>query len=92
MNKEPALNSKFEYAERELGAFLRAVSRSLGRELERTAADQWMQTLTSTPCNGSEPAAFFRHISVLTAARLATSISSRLDLCSHLEFSEPCPC
>ncbi len=92
MSKEPALDSKFEYAERELAAFLRAVSRSLGRGLEQTAADQWMETLQATACSGSEPVAFFRHISVLAAARLATSISTRFDLCSHLEYSEPCAC
>jgi hypothetical protein len=92
MTNEPAPISKFEYAERELGSFLRAVVRSFGRELEQTAADQWMATLTSTPCNGAEPEAFFRRISVLTAAQLAMRISARTSFCSQLEYSEPCAC
>lgn len=92
ISKEPALNSKFENAERELGAFVQAVSRLHGSALERTAADQWMETLTNTPCNGAEPSAFFRRVSVLAAARLATDISAYVEDCSRFEYSEPCPC
>lgn len=77
-----------KYAERELGAFLRAISDSTEADLQQRAAEQWIDALMTTECNGAEPEAFFRRVSVVTAARIANAAPQSFVICGDLESSK----
>jgi hypothetical protein len=62
-------------AERELGAFMRAVSEMIGAEHARRAADDWLnefERMDTLP----ETRSHFWSVTIAAAARLATSLNT----------------
>ncbi len=62
-------------AERELGAFMRAVSEMFGAEHARRAADDWLdefERMDTLP----ETRRYFGSVTIAAAARLATSLNT----------------
>jgi len=64
-------------AEKELAAFVAAVSTLHGEEQARAAADDWLLELTAlrVPCNGASPDLNFRSVTIRAAKRLAHRLS-----------------
>jgi hypothetical protein len=58
-------------AEREMGAFLRAVGRRLGPEAARRAANYWIEAFESSAGYCGRPGSVWRRITIAAASRLA---------------------
>jgi hypothetical protein len=80
-------------AERELGAFLRAVTPLVGGEGLERARDLWIETLRDADCPAAESTRFFRSVTIHTISQLAgnsedsiptamKTIDSRLNMCA----------
>ena len=67
----------FNRAEKELAAFVAAVSTLHGEEQARAAADDWLLELTALeqPCKGASPDLDLRSVTIRAARRLAQRLS-----------------
>ena len=65
-------------AERELGAFLQAVTNLVGTENLSHARDLWMEMLRDGDCPGEELTAFFRNVTIRTISQLAKPSEDRV--------------
>src|SRR6516164_1405033 len=67
----------FNRAEKELAAFVAAVSTLHGEEQARAAADDWLLELTAfeQPCKGASPDLDLRSVTIRAARRLAQRLS-----------------
>jgi hypothetical protein len=58
-------------AERELGAFLQAITNLVGPDGLSHVRDLWIETLRDADCPGAELTAFFRSVTIRTISQLA---------------------
>ncbi len=63
-------------AERELGAFMKAVTDSFGPKERRLAAEDWLQVLDSREELPGTSADVWRSITIAAASRLATRLNA----------------
>ena len=68
------INFAIALAERELRAFITAVSRSYGTEQARIAADDWLSHLLVHTRSMPDSGAAVREITLATAAQLASRV------------------
>jgi hypothetical protein len=87
-----ALPRILESAGRELAAFLQATAGSMETG-QPQFADQWISVLETTDWSGMDLETFFRQVSILAIARVASTRESSFGFCEGLEsnVSEPCP-
>ena len=71
---ESKLSCLMASAERELGAFLNAVTASFGPEEGRLAAEDWLEELESTDTLCELTASVLRTITIASAVRLAARL------------------
>ena len=73
----PPSPSILTQAERELGAFLRAVTNLVGPEGLSHARDLWIETLRDADCPATESTSFFRSVTIHTISQLVKSSQGR---------------
>ena len=75
MNHDCALARQMDMAQRELGAFLHAVSESYGSEEAAISAEDWLGELTLSEWVGEPTPRDWRLVTIAAARRLATRVN-----------------
>lgn len=78
MNHDCALARQMDLAQRELGAFLRAVSESCGPEAATVSADDWLDELIVSDWVGEPTPSDWRLVTIAAASRLATRLNKQV--------------
>ena len=75
-NRKSNFGDLMASAERELGAFIKAVTDSFGAEQARRAAEDWLEELESMPLPDELTSCVWRTITITSAARLAVRLNT----------------
>lgn len=76
LGREENIADLMASAERELGAFVRAVTDSFGTEQARRAGEDWLKELDSIPLADELTSCLWRTITIAAAARLAVRLNT----------------
>ena len=78
LSRNPACGNLMATAERELGAFLGAVTKLFGPEQANLSADDWLDELVLLDGSTGPTSRDWRRVTVAAAARLASRVSVAL--------------